>query len=53
MFFDLEAFLLIWKIKYGNTDNTWQKELSGKEIREVRKITVVVRIGETGCFNYA
>ena len=50
MFFDLEAFLLIWKIKYGNTDNTWQKELSG---REVRKITVVVRIGETGCFNYA
>ena len=36
----------MWKIKYGNTDNAWQKALSGKEIGEVGKITVVIRTGE-------
>lgn len=44
MVLDLEAFMLMWKIKYGNTDNAWQKVMSGKEIREVGKITVVVSI---------
>lgn len=38
--------MLMWKIKYGNTDSAWQKVMSGKEIEEVGKITVVVRTGE-------
>lgn len=46
MVLDLEAFMLMWKIKYGNTDNAWQKVMSGEEIREVGNITIVVRIGE-------
>lgn len=46
MVLDLEAFMLMWKIKYGNTDNAWQKVMSGKEIGEVGKITLVVRTGE-------
>lgn len=45
-FLDLEAFMLMWQIKYRNIDNAWQTVMSGKEIREVGKITVVVRIGE-------
>lgn len=44
MVLDLEAFMLMWQIKYGNTDNAWQKVMSGKGIREVGKSTV--RIGE-------
>lgn len=45
MVLDLEAFILMWKIKYGNTDNAWQKVMSGEEIREVGKIIIVVKIG--------
>lgn len=41
----LKPLYLMWKIKYGNTDNAWQKVMSGEEIREVGKITIVVRIG--------
>lgn len=35
---DLEAFMLMWRIKYGNTDTARQKVMSGKEIKNYKRL---------------